>query len=267
MILNKIKAPFIKFDIVQFFCSITEKLLENVVSYAQTLTTIPDYIIKLIIRTKKSFFSAEGNIWMEKVESALFDVTIGSHDGAEVCELVVIYLLGKLSSIIYEKNIGLYRGDRLYVIENANGSQLDGLRKGVFAIFHNVGLKITIDTNVITMDLLDVTLDLITGKYYPYRKPNNHPIYVNANFNHPRTILTQLPTMMNTRLSSLSINEEEFNKAKPLYKKALKSSGFNKNLKVESTETTLSQNDKEKWFGSFNPPYNVETKSNTGKVF
>ena len=100
-----------------FFCSITEKLLDNVVSYAQTLTTIPDYIIKLIIRTKKSFFSAEGNIWMEKVESALFDVTIGSHDGAEVCELVGIYLLGKLSSIIYEKNIGLYSGDRLYVLK------------------------------------------------------------------------------------------------------------------------------------------------------
>ena len=143
LILNKIKARFIKFDIVQFFCSITEKLLDNVVSYAQTLTTIPDYIIEVIRRTKKSFLSVEGNIWMKKVESALFDVTIGSHDGAEVRELVGIYLLGKLSRIIYEKNIGLYRGDRLYVIENANGSQLDGLRKGVFAIFHNVGLKIT----------------------------------------------------------------------------------------------------------------------------
>ena len=243
-----------------FFCSITEKLLDNVVYYAQTLTTIPDYIIKLIKHTKKSFLFAEGSIWMKKVESALFDVTIGSHDGAEVCELVGIYLLGKLSSIMYEKNIGLCRGDRLCVIENANGSKLDGLRKDAFAIFHNVGLKITIDTNLITMDLLDVTLNLITGKYYPYRKPNNHPIYVNANFNHPPTILTQLPTMVNTRLSSLSINEEEFNKAKPLYKKALKSSDFNKNLKVESTETAL-------WFRSFNPPYNVETKSNIGKVF
>ena len=36
---------------------------------------------------------------------------MGSHDDAEVCELVGIYLLGKLSNIIDRKNIGLYRDD------------------------------------------------------------------------------------------------------------------------------------------------------------
>ena len=203
---------------------------------------------------------------MEKGENALFDVTMGSHDGAEICELVGIYLLGKLSNIIDRNNIGLYRDDGLCVIENANGPKLDRLRKDIIAIFHNEGLKITTDTNLTTTDFLDVTLDLCTGKYYPYRKPNDRLLYVNANSNHPPTILKQLPTMVNTRLSLLSINEDEFDKAKPLYENALKSSGFNRCLKFENTQTTRLRNRSRQviWF---NPPYNAEVKTNIGKIF
>ena len=89
---------------------------------------------------------------------------MGLHDGAEVYELVGIYLLGKLSNIINKRNIGLYRDDGLPVIENANGPKLDRVRKDVIAISHNEGLKITIDRNLITTDFLDVTLDLFTIK-------------------------------------------------------------------------------------------------------
>ena len=143
-----------------------------------------------------------------------------------------LLLQSQLSNILDRNNIGLYADDGLCVIENANGPKLDRLCKDINAIFHNEGLKITIDTNLTTTDFLDVTLDLCTGKYYPYRKPNDRPLYVNANSNHPPTILKQLPTMVNTRLSLLSINEDEFDKAKPLYENALKSSGFNKCLKI-----------------------------------
>ena len=195
---------------------------------------------------------------MKKGENPLSDVTMGLHDGVEVCELVGIYLFGKLSNIIDDNGLS--------VIENANGAKLDRLRKDVIAIFHNEGLKITIDTNLTTADFLDVTLDLFTRKYFPYRKPNDSPLYVNASSNHPPNILEQVPTMVNTRLSSLPINEDEFNKAKPLYEKSRKSSGFYKNLKLESIQKKLSRNRKRKvvWF---NPPYNAEVKTNIGKVF
>ena len=72
----------------------------NTVSYAQTLTTIPDDIIQLIKQARKFLLFTEINIWMKKGENALSDVTMGSHDGVEVCELVGIYLLEKLSNII-----------------------------------------------------------------------------------------------------------------------------------------------------------------------
>ena len=78
-----------------------------------------------------------------------------------------------LSNIIDKEKIGLYRVDGFSVIENANGPKLDRLRKDVIAIFHNERLKMFIDTNLTSTDVLDVTLDLFTGKYFPYRKPND----------------------------------------------------------------------------------------------
>ena len=116
------------------------------------------------------------------------------------------------------------------VFENTSEPKFDRLRKDVIAVFHNEVLNITIDTNLTTSDFIEITLDLFTGKQYPYRKPSDNSLYVNAISNHPPIISKQLPKMVKTHLSSLFINEDELNEAKPLYEKALKSSGFNKNL-------------------------------------
>ena len=67
---NKTKARFIKLDIVEFYPSITEKLLDNVIFYGQTLT-IPDDTIQLIQQARKSLLFTEENIWMKKGENAL----------------------------------------------------------------------------------------------------------------------------------------------------------------------------------------------------
>ena len=40
-----------------------------------------------------------------------FDVTMSSFDGAETCELVVVYILSQLKEIT--PNVGLYRDDGL----------------------------------------------------------------------------------------------------------------------------------------------------------
>ena len=175
---KKTKARFIKLDIVEFYPSITEKLLDNAVSYVRILTIILGDIIQLIKQARKSLLFTEGIIWMKKGENALFDGTKGLYNGADVHELVGIYLLGKLSNIIDKKKTGLYRDDWLSVIGNANGLKLDRLRKDVIAILHNEGLNITIDSNLTTTDFLDVTLDLFLGKYSPYRKPNDCPLFV-----------------------------------------------------------------------------------------
>ena len=57
---------------------------------------------------------------------------MGSFISAEVCGLVGLYLLNKISVLIDSDNISLYRDDRLAVIHNANDPKLDRLRKTQF---------------------------------------------------------------------------------------------------------------------------------------
>ena len=74
-------------------------------------------------------------------------------------------------------------------------------------------------------DFLDVTFDLPNGKYFPYRKSNNEPLYINAHSNHPPPIIKDLPIMVNGRVSEFSCDEEEFLKAKAPCEAAMKESG------------------------------------------
>ena len=80
------------------------------------------------------------------------------------------------------------------------------------SLFKEEGLSITIETNLIETDFLDVTFNLATKKYFPFRKANNTPLFINVFSNHPPTIIKQLPKMINKRISDLSCNKEEFDK-------------------------------------------------------
>ena len=66
---------------------------------------------------------------VKKNGNPLFDVTMGSFDGAEVCELVGLYLLNKIKSLLGSNNVGLYRDDGLAIVHKANGPKVDRLRK------------------------------------------------------------------------------------------------------------------------------------------
>ena len=110
--------------------------------------------------------------WVKKENDTLFDVTMGSFDGLEICELVGLYLLDKLSNLIGKENVGLYRDDGLAAINSSSGPVLDKMRKNIIALFKNEGLSITIETNLFETDFLDVTFNLATGKFFPSRKSN-----------------------------------------------------------------------------------------------
>ena len=73
-------------------------------------------------------------VWVKNDNNILFDVTMGSFDGTDVCELVSLYLLSKISVHIDLNNVGLYRDDRL-AINDTNGPKLDRIRKNIIATF------------------------------------------------------------------------------------------------------------------------------------
>ena len=108
--------------------------------------------------------------------------------------------------------------------------------------------------------------NLANNKFFPFRKPNNKPLYINTNSNHPTTIIKQLPKMINKRISELSCNKDEFNKAKLTYESALKESGYTTTMTYEKEQKNKNRKRKRKviWF---NPPYSQSIKTNVGKIF
>ena len=80
--------------------------------------------------------------------------------------------------------MGLYRDDGLATIKSTIGPIL-GKMKNIIALFKE-GLSITIDTNLIETDFLDMTFNVATGKFFPFRrKPNNVTLFINVKSNHP----------------------------------------------------------------------------------
>ena len=63
--------------------------------------------MSIIYNARKSFLFFNDQPW-EKKNNTAFDVTIGSYDGAEICELVGLYILSKLEDIIPQKQLGIY---------------------------------------------------------------------------------------------------------------------------------------------------------------
>ena len=134
-------------------------------------------------------------------KSSDFDVTMGSFDGAEVCELVGLYLLSQLQHLAMD--VGLYRDDGL-AITNKRPRAVENMKKEMCQIFKDNGLNITIDANKKVVDFLDITLDLRTGSYKPYKKPNDCINYVHKESNHPPAIINNLPKGIELRLSNNS---------------------------------------------------------------
>ena len=82
---------------------------------------------------------------------------MGAPDGAEVCELVGVYLLSKIQSVLPAKSFGLYRDDELIVVHNPNGLLMERIRKALIAVFLAEGLKITVSPPSDSVNYLDVT--------------------------------------------------------------------------------------------------------------
>ena len=130
------------------------------------------------------------------------------------------------------------------------------------------GLKITIEANSKSVDFLDVNFNLTNNTFSPYLKPNNKPLYVNMQSNHPLNVIKNIPLAVNKRLSEISANEEIFQKAAPTYQEALDSSGYKHQLKFEPPQEEKTKHASRKrrviWF---NPPFSQNVATNIGKKF
>ena len=121
--------------------------------------------------------------------------------------------------------------------------------------------------NLKTIDFLDVTFDLDSNVYKPFRKENNKPIYINKHCNHPPSILKQLPKSIEKRISEASSNKSIFDESIKPYKDALKESGFSEALNYIAPTTNKKQKNRKRKIIWFNPQFSRNVKSNNGRKF
>jgi hypothetical protein len=196
---------FIMFDIIEFYPSISAQLLNDALDFAEQYTFISQEDRRIILHTKESVLVHKGEHWSKTASSTLFDITMGSYDGAESCELVGTYLLSKITKKL-GPNFGLYRDDGLALV-NSTPRQTELIKKDLCTLFRNHELRITIEANKRNVNFLDVNLDLNTGKTTPYTKPNHSPQYINTQSNHPPSILKKHSTSYKQKTSYHSIRQ------------------------------------------------------------
>ena len=198
-----------------------------------------------------------------------FDVTMGSYDGAESCDIIGLFMLSELKKLNLNVNLGLYRDDGLGV-SNSTPRQIENCKKKICEVLKKHGLSITISANSKVVQFLDIEMDLQEGTYKPFIKPNDSPLYVHRLSNHPVSVTNNIPVAVNRRLSTLSSSQEMFNSVKEVFQEALEKSGYNHKLEyspmTENPQASRKNNRRrqEIWF---NPPHSTEVKTKIGAKF
>ena len=262
---QKQECTFIIFDIAEFYPSITKQLLLDSINHAKLYTDITDDDINVIMHSRKSLLFNKNQPWIKKHGEEMFDVTMGSHDGAEACELIGAYLLAQLQAVVPKEDIGLYRDDGLGILRNTSGPQGERIRKQIISIFKQNNLKIEIKLSK-TADFLDVSFDLNKNVYRTYQKPNNEPSYVHKLSNHPPQILKQIPNSIAKRISDNSSSKEIFDESAEYYNRILEKSGYKEKIQYwESNKQTKKKRQREIiWY---NPPFCKSVKTKIGHQF
>ena len=85
---------------------------------------------------------------------------MGMFHGAEICELVGLYLLSQILEII--PNVGLFIEKGLCV-SSATPRQNEIITNKICQVFEKTGLSVTIESNSILVNFLDITYNIHLG--------------------------------------------------------------------------------------------------------
>ena len=192
---------------------------------------------------------------------------MGAYDGAEICELVGIFMLSLLSKKYSSSNIGLYRDDALLVFRNISGQQAEKHKKIIQKIFKDKGLQGIIKCNLKIVDYLDVTLSLNDSTYRPFHKPNEEITYAHVESDHPPQIIKKIPRSIEKTLSRLSSGKEIFENSKDYYEQRLRHCGYNEKFNFTEENNEINQKSWKCNILWFNPPCSKSVKTNIGKLF
>ena len=280
---NKKKRSFLQFDIRAFYPSISKELLLEAITWAKDYSYISDCAVKIVMNARRTILFDGEDVWIKKTDGG-YDVSMGSFDGAECCELVGLFLLSRMiqQEIFQPEEVILYRDDGLSAIEG-NGHVLDSIRKRLIALFKSYGLNITCESNLKKVNFLDVSMDLNHSNYQPFIKRNCKLRYVAKGSNHPANILENIPLNVNRRLQSIASDRTCFESQRGEYQRAIENAGYATQLKYDRTydkknlmfsrntrapdDTHGGKQARKRDIMWFNPPYNSYCSTKVGRQF
>ena len=135
----KAQHAFITFDVWDLYPLISEQLPMKALDYASQFTTITQQDRHTITHLIKSLLYRQQLSWTKKNTDNMFDVIMGSYDGAETCELIGTYMLSLITAKIKDQ-LGLYRDDGLAVCE-AMPRQIEKRKQQLSNLLISNGLK------------------------------------------------------------------------------------------------------------------------------
>ena len=162
------------------------------------------------MHSRKSVLWFNNEVWVKKKDPE-FDVTMGSYDGGEVCEVCSLYILSLLKErgIFKECGVGMFKDDGPGITEGG-GPAAERAKKQVIEVFQQEGLRITADCNLKEVQFLDVCMNLERKEHRPFLKQNAQIRYLPALSNHPECVKRSIKTGVEKRLSAISSNEKCF---------------------------------------------------------
>ena len=169
---------FLYVDIIRFYPFVPKELLTKTLSFAKLHASITQQDMDIIFHSRMSLLFNNGKSWVQKESRSLFMSLRAAIMVQKFCELVGAFILSEFAQIYNSTKIGLYRDDGLAVFRNMTGRDADKTRKTFIKIVNSLDLRIAIQTNMKTVNILDVTLNRTNGVNSPYRKPNDKPTYI-----------------------------------------------------------------------------------------
>ena len=262
---NSKNMTFISYDIANHYPSVQKKTLDKAFKFIEETSGMTDQEKNIIMQARKSFLFKDGQPYIKKDSNGNFDVTMGSFDSCQICEIVGLFLLSEIAKFIPPSQLGLYRDDGLAGVAG-NGREINQIEQKLIRTFKEHGFKLEI-LHSKTVEFLDVKLDMEKKEFRPFRKPNDEPLYIHNSSNHAPTMKKAIFKSVEKRLTSISSNEKVFDEEKPIYEAALKRSEFDHKLRYQHEEQVKPKRKRRRKVIYFTPPWSDNIKTPVGKIF
>ena len=175
---------FVNFDIQKFYPTINIGHLKNAICFSEQITKISEDDIKIIKHTCNLVLTYNGKLWIKKDQESTFNVLMGSYFGAELCDLIGLYILDNLINEYETVQIRIYRDVGLVIIRFNNNHELENKKKRTIKIITDIGYNMTIDVGMTRCNVLDISQDLANKCQMPFKKENSCINYINKCSNH-----------------------------------------------------------------------------------